>query len=325
MNTQEVKEYAKNLALLRKMREQDLDDDTAVELQDHLNAGRSRIGTLYRNAKDRLDSILEYGKLALGESDWNDCRREIDDAPPAEPKKRGRPKKNQDSEEQGELFEGEDDEEEPEAEAEPTCEGCGWGVKDCVCEKGQTSALEGMQEYPSVPDDQAPAEHSNESAQSYVPATDRLPRTRENRQDHVLELVGQGLDRIEILSKVTYRWGATRGEVLDDVDDLLKTGRLVGTQLGQWQLPGKPDTTSEDQKSQTGTPEPDGKPEGWSGPPDLREAIMERVREGLSKDDVIAGAAAAAETTKAAADQKFKQLVFEGEIVKKGRGYAAGD
>lgn len=95
MTTAELMEFCRNLALLRAMRDAgtELDEKNALELTARLRAGRQRVQDAYRKIKDRLEVVLDYGRLALGEEEFEAARAEIDDAPAPEPKKRGRPAK----------------------------------------------------------------------------------------------------------------------------------------------------------------------------------------------------------------------------------------
>lgn len=96
MTTNELMEFCRNLALLRTLRDSDLpmSEASAIELQERLRAGRGRVQDAYRKVKDRLEAVLDYGRVALGEEEFEAARREVDDAPAPEPKKRGRPKKD---------------------------------------------------------------------------------------------------------------------------------------------------------------------------------------------------------------------------------------
>lgn len=109
MTTNELMEFCKNLAMLRKWRDEggaSLDDATMIQLTERLRAGRQRVQDVYRTVRDRLEAVLDYGKVALGEEDFLAAKREIDDAPPEPPKKRGRPAKpkTDDLPGQGDLY-----------------------------------------------------------------------------------------------------------------------------------------------------------------------------------------------------------------------------
>lgn len=109
MTTNELMEFCKNLAMLRRWRDEggsSLDDATLIALTERLRAGRQRVQDVYRTVRDRLEAVLDYGKVALGEEDFLAAKREIDDAPPEPPRKRGRPAKpkTDDLPGQGDLY-----------------------------------------------------------------------------------------------------------------------------------------------------------------------------------------------------------------------------
>lgn len=69
---------------------------------------------------------------------------------------------------------------------------------------------------------------------------DRLKRTKAERQAQIVQLVGEGKSRSEILGKVAYDWGCSRALVLEDVDQLLEAGRVTLNERAGWALPGAP-------------------------------------------------------------------------------------